>query len=173
MTSLLRIAALALPVAGLAGLWALSDFQSRQGSEWEVAISGYDPRDLLRGHYVEFSYDWEGLAGPEASMPPPERLCLEGDPPGPPVARRIEGAGSDCEYLAEADYGSLYGAESLLRGRLYVDQARAREIDDALRDRSQQAVVTVRLGSNRRLTPIAIAFRPASTGALRPRATEE
>jgi uncharacterized membrane-anchored protein len=24
----------------------------------DVAVTGYDPRDLLRGHYVRFTYVW-------------------------------------------------------------------------------------------------------------------
>ena len=54
-----RIAAiLVVPLAGLAALWAQSETLSREGTDWEVPVQGYDPRDLLRGHYVEFQYDW-------------------------------------------------------------------------------------------------------------------
>lgn len=28
------------------------------GSIWQVKIQGFDPRDLLRGHYLMFRYDW-------------------------------------------------------------------------------------------------------------------
>lgn len=28
-----------------------------RGSEWELPIAGYDPRDLLRGRYILFTYD--------------------------------------------------------------------------------------------------------------------
>ena len=55
MTRAARLIAAILPVAGLAGLWAISANTYRQGTEWEVPIQGYDPRDLLRGHYVEFA----------------------------------------------------------------------------------------------------------------------
>ena len=56
-----RLAAFALPLAGLAALWGWSDHLSRQGTDWLVPVAGYDPRDLLRGHYVQFAYDWPGL----------------------------------------------------------------------------------------------------------------
>ena len=80
-----RLAAIILPVVGLAGLWGWSDYQSRQGTEWEVPIQGYDPRDLLRGHYVEFTYDWPGSDDWAADAVIPLEACLEGTPPGPPT----------------------------------------------------------------------------------------
>jgi uncharacterized membrane-anchored protein len=29
------------------------------GLVWQVDMTGYDPRDLLRGHYLNFRYDWD------------------------------------------------------------------------------------------------------------------
>ena len=47
-------AALALPILGY--LTAIGWAQLRQANapEFELAITGYDPRDLVRGHYVEY-----------------------------------------------------------------------------------------------------------------------
>ena len=50
MSRSLRLAAAVLPLLGLAGLWGMSDHTFRQGTEWEVPIDGFDPRDFLRGH---------------------------------------------------------------------------------------------------------------------------
>jgi hypothetical protein len=41
-----RLAAILLPLAGLGGLWVMSDRTYQQGTEWEVPIDGFDPRDL-------------------------------------------------------------------------------------------------------------------------------
>jgi hypothetical protein len=79
LQSIGRIAAVLLPLAGLAGLWAMSDRTFQQGTEWEVPIDGFDPRDYLRGHYVEFTYDWPGVE--EFRDAPPQLLCLEGTAP--------------------------------------------------------------------------------------------
>lgn len=159
MMAALRLASLILPLLGLAALWGLSDYQSRQGSEWEVSIDGYDPRDLLRGHYVEFTYGWDGLEDGIGNGAPPARLCLEGTPPGPPIALLVEGSFNDCEYPVEADFGGVYGAQSLIRGRLYVGQERALELQEQLLDPDLQGVVRIRLGTNRRITPLDISFR--------------
>lgn len=79
MNRLARLAAMIAPVLGLAGLWRMSEHTYRQGTEWEVPIQGYDPRDYLRGHYVEFSYDWPG--SDDLSDIASGAMCLEGEAP--------------------------------------------------------------------------------------------
>ncbi len=152
-----RLAAIILPVVGLAGLWGWSDYQSRQGTEWEVPIQGYDPRDLLRGHYVEFTYDWPGSDDWAADAVIPLEACLEGTPPGPPTLVQLN-PGDACEYPVEADFDGVYGESSLLRGRLYVGQDRAAELEEKLLDPEYQGFVRIRLGTNRRITPLDIRF---------------
>lgn len=34
-------------------------FQQATGIEIRVAVTGYDPRDLLSGHYIQYTIDWE------------------------------------------------------------------------------------------------------------------
>jgi uncharacterized membrane-anchored protein len=40
-------------------LLAKAMFERDSGQIWQVPITGYDPRDLLRGHYLNFRYDWD------------------------------------------------------------------------------------------------------------------
>lgn len=160
MSGVVRLLAAALPLAGLAGLWALSDHTYRQGTEWAVPVEGYDPRDLLRGHYIQFTYDWPGLADDTAGPPP--MLCLEG---APPALARVsvpadEAALADCAYPLRAQGADIYGWQGLMRGRLYLDQDRARALDAALRDPDQRGIVTIRQREDGSFTPISIRFRP-------------
>ena len=152
MSRLARLAALALPLVGLAGLWFQSDRHYRQGTEWEVPIMGYDPRDMLRGHYVEFTYDWPGLDDPA-----PQVLCIEGRAPR---IDRVVAPRADCAHRLEAGSTDLYGTAGLIRGRLYLDQYKAAMIDAQLRDPDQRAIVTIRQREDGSFTPIAIRFRP-------------
>jgi len=160
MANLARIALTALPVIGLAGIWALSDIQSRQGTDWDVPIQGYDPRDLLRGHYVEFTYDWPGLADDEFGLP--ERLCIAGTAPVVKSVSKLLDGEPACDNMAVAELGSIYGGESLVRGRLYVEQDRALELEETLMDREQQGYARVRLRDDGKLTPLDIWFEPAT-----------
>ena len=53
------ITILFLPLACLVG-WTIFLTASRnQGTEVKVAVMGYDPRDLLSGHYIAYQVDWE------------------------------------------------------------------------------------------------------------------
>ena len=73
-------AALILPFLVLGhGIWRHQSNLAVAG-EWRIPISGYDPRDPLRGQYIRFTYDWEmrGDAAPcltEAGC----NLCLTRD----------------------------------------------------------------------------------------------
>jgi hypothetical protein len=160
MMRLARLAAVVLPILGLAGLWFQSDNHYRQGTEWEVPIQGYDPRDYLRGHYLEFSYDWPGID--EFRDLPPQLLCLEGDAPSlekvTAYARASERVA--CAHPLRADRTGVYGWDALVRGRLYLDQNRARELDEQLRDPDLRGIVTIRQRADGSFTPIAIRFRP-------------
>ena len=166
-----RIAALALPVIGLGGLWAMSEFESRQGTFWDVPVVGYDPRDLLRGHYVEYRYDWPGW---EEGLSP-ARLCIEGK--APTVTRvkavEIDAQWTECEHRAEADFDSIYGDNSLLFGRIYVGQDRALEIEETVRDRDQRGIMRVRLAPDGRLVPVNISFRPLTANEIAARDRED
>jgi len=151
-----RLGALILPLAGLAALWLASERTYRTGTEWEVPIEGYDPRDYLRGHFVEFAYDWPGLAAGDI---PPAALCLEGR--APVIARvTAHAAFPDCAHPVMPRGSTVYGANGLLRGRLYVDQERAVWLETQLGDPALRGVVTIRQRDDGSFTPLAIRFRP-------------
>ncbi len=154
----LRLIAIALPFVGLGALWVYSDYVSRQGEEWDVPIQGYDPRDLLRGHYVEFTYDWPELD--EEDFVIADRLCLHGEAPEIDYVTRLEPDEGDCENEIVVNLASVYGYDSLATGRLYLDQDRALEVDEILRERDQQGIVTIRLREDGIFTPIEIRFEP-------------
>ncbi|MGY6550604.1 MAG: GDYXXLXY domain-containing protein [Erythrobacter sp.] len=162
------IMAALLPLAGLGAVWAWSDHRSRQGTQWDVPITGYDPRDILRGHYVEFTYDWPGLDGADRFMLI-ERLCLAGNPPAINRAEIIadEAALAACAHPVIAQAGGVYGAEGLRRGRIYLGQTRARELDAALRQPAQRAVIRIRQRPDGSFTAIDIRLGP-QTSAQRP-----
>jgi len=156
----MRLAAAVLPVIGLAGLWGMSDHTYRQGTEWEVPIQGYDPRDFLRGHYVEFTYDWPRFDAWRGNGS--EMLCLTGAPPNLASVALAETAAerAACDHPLRADASGVYGWQALRRGRLYVGQDRALALEEQLRNRGSRGIVTIRQRDDGSLTPIAIRFRP-------------
>jgi hypothetical protein len=158
MIRAVRLAAALLPLAGLAALWVQSDRTYNSGTEWEVPIMGYDPRDYLRGHYVEFSYDWPGFD--ESRDPPPGALCLEGEAPNLARVTPIPAEKACGYYWVKADSSDVYGWGSLTRGRLYIGQARAAQLQEQLQNRDQRGIVTIRQREDGSFTPIGVRFRP-------------
>jgi hypothetical protein len=157
MMCVARLLAGLLPLAGLSGLWAMSVQTYNQGTEWEVPIEGYDPRDILRGHYVAFGYDWPGIDNAPPAGPP--GLCLEGTAPG--INRvMVRADGAPCAHPLVAPEGGVYGESALTRGRLYLGQERAEAMQQQLQNRDQRGIVTIRQREDGSFTPISIRFRP-------------
>ncbi|MFC0590085.1 GDYXXLXY domain-containing protein [Novosphingobium aquiterrae] len=150
--ALLHIAALTLPLFGLGGMWLQADRLSRQGTEWDVPIQGYDPRDLLQGHYVQFQYDWPtGLPADGKRFDLTfEDLCLTGNAP---VITKVQ------ERTTEACPGFIRAGEAQ-QGRLYASRSEALRLQERLRDPQQQGVVRIRLRPDGHITPLRITFRP-------------
>lgn len=63
-------ATLMLPLAGLAAGIAWQQSGARGASEWRIPIAGYDPRDPLRGRFINFRYVW--------TVSGPAHLCRDG-----------------------------------------------------------------------------------------------
>lgn len=149
----LRAAALALPLVGLAAAWAASHQRGLQGTDWEVPVQGYDPRDLLRGHYIVFQYDWPGLG--EGAVPGPgTMLCLEGSAPRIDAAQ-VAPLKTACARPVRAAPG-----DTLLAGKLYIPQERSQELERQLADPALRGIVRIRVRSDGRYTPLSIRFEP-------------
>lgn len=155
MRATYRLAALVLPLAGMAVLWGWSDHQSRQGTDWLVPIEGYDPRDLLRGHYVEFTYDWPGLEHEDLYVD--RGFCIDGAPPQVDALVRME-PGRECDHRVRVDFSGIYGESSLLRGRLYIPQTQADELQDQLSDPALRGYVLIRQRADGHITPRELRF---------------
>lgn len=162
MRAVYRHAALVLPIAGLAALWGWSDYQSRQGTDWLVPVEGYDPRDLLRGHYVEFTYDWPGIDNEELYVD--RGFCIIGTPPRVEALGRLD-PGRACAHPVRVDFSGVYGESSLVRGRLYIPQTQADELQDQLSDPALRGYVLVRQRADGHITPRELRFETHAEGA--------
>lgn len=150
-------AALALPLAGLGVSWAAAEYASRQGTVWHVPITGYDPRDILRGHYVIYTYDWPGLEPAARDRQFGDTLCLEGN--APHLTRVFPPQGRPCAAFVTARGGWNDPEGGLASGRLYVAQERATELERGLADPALQGMVRIRVRADGHLTPLDITFR--------------
>ena len=151
----LRAAALAVPLIGLAAAWGVSHQRGLQGTDWEVPVEGYDPRDLLRGHYLVFQYDWP-IPDEDAVPGPGMMLCLDGDAPTITAAEVVP-LQTRCPRPLRAAPG-----DTLLAGKLYIPQEKAGALEKQLADPALRGIVRLRVRDNGRYTPVGIRFEPRS-----------
>lgn len=106
----------------------------------QIKITGYDPRDLLYGHYILFQFDWDWAEG----QPPADGsgacygaccLCLSDADMDPKASVMTCKAAKEqkCTRIVKGDY---YGGEAFSTGqnRYLVSQTRALELEDMLRE---------------------------------------
>lgn len=145
-SSLLLLALLLVPTLVLAG-WALSiRAQRAEQPALRIGVVGFDPRDLLRGHYLQVRLDIGGLAEPLAALDAvPDCVCVT--PPAKPADRPGFAPLPSC---LPADIGHcpypLADPRQILR--VYVPQSRAAELEEKLRQGLSKLDVEVRFAGD-------------------------
>ncbi|MEI6414202.1 MAG: GDYXXLXY domain-containing protein [Pseudomonadota bacterium] len=135
---------LLLPLAILAGLVASKQLTREWGTAVRLSISGYDPRDLLSGHYLIYRIDY-GVpvcgSGPAAtqsdvSRQVPAHICLvpRHFEYGTPVASRCS--------LAIPGHCQAGRFQAGLE-RFYIPQEYASPLEQAVRDKKAEILVSV------------------------------
>lgn len=163
-TRLTFAAALLLPLVALAGSWVVTHRQAQQGQEWLIPIQGYDPRDLLRGHYVQYRYDWpiaqhqegDGRFDPGYA----DALCVTGNAPHIQAVRPLpQNAAQDCAIILRGTLGARREIRGLTNGIFYASQSQAIVLSRKLADPGLQGLVRVRVRPDGMLNPVALEFR--------------
>jgi hypothetical protein len=158
----LQIAVL-VPMLGLLVLVARAEVLLRSGASFRVAIEGYDPRDLLRGHFLQyrFRFNWQGestcgpLSGgfPEG-VDPSCCVCLSSDVDSNAQARQVA-----CDQVGGCD-GWLEGASISPPLRYFVPERNASNLEDALRGREAALTVTCGPGGQPAIGELYLDGRP-------------
>ena len=142
------IVALAVPVLALAGLVGQQEWLLANTRILSVPLTGFDPRDLLRGHYIRAQLDWSWERPPsvEEYQVVDGALCVLEETPKPRV-RFLAGwkAGdqtdADCRLIiaGRARPPSRFVPTALDNGdggiQFYVPESRADDLETLLRDR--------------------------------------
>jgi hypothetical protein len=150
-------AALLLPVVSLAAMVVQQERMRASPTVLSVPLRGYDPRDLLQGHFFFGQLDWDWQGAPttdrEASYRPVEGgLCVVSADRPKPLVRFLpgwkvgDGLDGDCRLaLAGRGWPGLNSvpARFVPRGldngeggiKLFVSEARGPELENILRKR--------------------------------------
>lgn len=149
------IAAVILPIVALAALVAEHEFRLRQGKEFILKIEGYDPRDLLSGHYLTYqvNYEAEGQVNCSSLSAPDSPLGTVPSDPEMCVCFTKEGTR---EFLS-CDTEASVGCEAVLRGtcqgrrftagieRFYIPENKSLILDYLVGAKRGEIVVSVPL----------------------------
>jgi hypothetical protein len=142
------VATLVLPVLALAGLVGQQEWLLANGRILSVPLTGFDPRDLLRGHYIraQLDWDWERAPAVKDYETADGALCVLAEAPKPRV-RFIAGwkAGdridADCRLIiaGHARPPSRFAPTTLDNGdggiQFYIPESRANDLETLMRER--------------------------------------
>jgi hypothetical protein len=126
--------ALAIPFAAILVMIGINAL-NLSTAEYRIKIRGYDPRDILRGHYLIFQYDWPFEQGLEAASKQPKLgcVCLNGDPvsPSASISQCSDGdVKKSCDALVKVGRGGLQPSMELRR--FYIPELEAKRIEKLL-----------------------------------------
>ncbi len=138
-----------IPFILLCLLIARAEYHLSIGSQWDFAITGYDPRDLLRGHYLRFrlAYDWQEprkqCAGDKGCV-----YCLTDIGNQAPQVQIVDARlAKQCDGFMQYDYLQ----EPF--NRFYIAETQARLAEDLLRQARIDNTAYLRLSINKKGTP--------------------
>ncbi|MFA7441544.1 MAG: GDYXXLXY domain-containing protein [Sphingomonadaceae bacterium] len=138
------LAALALPIVGLLAGIAVNQAQVRDADTWRLPIEGYDPRDLLRGHYINFRYAWRTAGDPRLCSRRSCTLCLEKGDGG--VVARFAAADSECSAKVDVVASNIDISQGFARqrsqfsSRIFVSEVSAPRMEKMLQEQPVELV---------------------------------
>ncbi|MEE4350616.1 MAG: GDYXXLXY domain-containing protein [Pacificimonas sp.] len=168
--------ALALPALVLAIAIVRQEIALANAETWHIPVAGYDPRDLVRGRYIRFTYDWQvrGDAAPcetDAFC----QLCLDGPPPDA-SRTRIQPMGASCTFPVRTNDTQLAFVSprrslpfAFVGGRMFVDERSAPALENALREGPM--LLVARRTADGRLLPVRLEPNPNPPTPTEPRET--
>lgn len=137
-----RIALLLLPTLVLAGWAASIAIKRNMQPAMRIAIVGYDPRDLLRGHYLQFRLDLSpGETAPCVCLDPSPTDALR--PVARPVSCPAPSAPAVCPFYLDGPRQTF---------RYYLSQENALAAEKLLRESPGGASVMAHFHGDGRLS---------------------
>lgn len=125
-------------------------YDRQNGKIWQVDIAGYDPRDLLYGHYLNFTYDWNFAKPGESTQCGYGRdccLCLKEAMPGSILAPLANTMRCDAPERALCDsvitggrrsYNPAFGGQ-----KYFVPEKDGKALEKILRDGKHQTQMEI------------------------------
>ncbi|MFK5951291.1 MAG: GDYXXLXY domain-containing protein [Methylococcales bacterium] len=138
-----------LPFILLCLLIARAEFHLSRGTQWDFAITGYDPRDLLRGHYLRFrlAYDWKTPQN-KCSSKQNCSFCLTEVGKQAPKVQKL-----DTPLAKQCDGFMQYDDRQELLNRFYIAENNAKLAENLLRQARLDNTAYLRVSINKEGVP--------------------
>lgn len=132
------IIAITTTILALVGLAATKGYRLKSGKEVELTITGYDPRDLLSGHYLTFRvvYDVADVCSENSSKSDlSAHICLS------PRFFSWSAPDTNCKLFitGKCNYGRFVAGIE----RFYVPEGKAKFLEKQLRDNPASIIIKV------------------------------
>ena len=147
------IVALAVPILALAASAYLKNVQRNTGVEVVLPIKGFDPRDLLSGHYLIYRVDY-GVAGGCDKQQGQASVCLRPQRVLYPTAELPP----DCTLFIHGQCDN--GVFSAGIERFYIPEEYAQVLEDKVRDQQGELVLAVDSQGNAAIRDLLIGGKP-------------
>ena len=139
------LASCALPVLGLLFLVLRAQWIVTTGTLWRLPIEGYDPRDLLSGHYLTFRFAFEKSQPPNCYSGRTFSCCVCLQPGSEgrvnPYVTWLESCPTDVHATCE----SFIPAEAMTYlHRYYIPENAGYELEQAVREKKASIELSVR-----------------------------
>jgi uncharacterized membrane-anchored protein len=135
----LLIASIALPIIALIANAVGHEWARHQGQEVSIPITGFDPRDLLSGHFLTYQLQY----GADNSNCRPEGasavMCLQ---PSPQLHINTQAKPRNCDLYIRGQCGGL-GRFTANIERFYIPEEYATVLDRKVRDNQGALVLGV------------------------------
>ena len=127
------------PVCVLMGWVGLNEYQLRVGKRLVLPVEGYDPRDLLSGHYLRYKVRY-GMKCPNRPelVPVPAYACFK-----PKKTIRLKQPLKDCSLFLK---GQCFKGHFLVKDldRYYIPENKAKKAEELFQTaREKQVVLSV------------------------------
>ena len=132
-----------LPVVAVALLMVQAEWNASNGTVYRIQVSGYDPRDLVYGHYLQIQYELGSLGVSQTELLETHMVCLHVEEGELTASHGLP------ESLEDVSCAARIPAENLLGPKRYlVPEADARELEAYLQNQKMQASVDLIVQEN-------------------------
>ena len=129
-----------LPLVGILSFLAHTQFQTTTGLKYRMNIRGYDPRDLLKGRYLRYQFDFEDRVKGTNMY---NRYCfIHRSPIDYEIIRINKGDSTEqCSSVMQA-------TKLKSRQKYFIPEAYAKQLEKKLRDRQVKTTVDLIIHNN-------------------------